>query len=986
MNVFSKTSDSSVLTDSKSTRPSSYSYLPGGDQPAAALLAILIATGGVALSGQGALAQVANNVNYDAASGAVQVDNNAFDIQTGALDNDSDIPLPALLPTETREGMAQPVIEGKFAPNTVELTPDVNYINQSFNEILQNSDSNGAGENRSSDRRYDINAESLEVTTQFNLSHREGSHAYGEGIEVTVFGEDGEVVSQESTFVRGGRVKIGPDGQPLPDAAQLNVSYGAGDRVQLRVLNLRRDGADPSESGIYFNNDGEFIVEDLQNGGDLDFDDGNYLSISEGRGAADGLESSDVVSVETETTETPLAPEIRVEQVVEEEIIENVVESDTIASEDRDWGSVSLPDERPTASRIGHAESAVTETGETLVYDRYTGGSQLRAGSDGLGFTGQLKPLVENPNVPPTLLTGNLTFNPFVGDNEAGLTGSLGITQFVTPTHRLATDALGNVIDNPDAEGDRLVEPGGLFTNRRLVGYVPPTPEETVLGNQLFSSNGVFQLPADQPVVINPADAQKVGHGNAAYTNNVGGVLIEAANGEMSFVPQWTAAGYAQESVALEAGEATRVIYALVPQQAGQNLTLGQSYDVNEVAGGYEIAAGGFSVISADRQPQNFAEETTEVYAVEDTMPGNNAVTALFNGIQGIYAEEPGGPRVATVDVGLASEADARVGNVLFPVDTIAGDPGQQAYGQTTRAAGFYLGGSVTGGIGNQRDVVRETTIEMDQVVEELRTRRTLRTFETPIMQMDTVVTQRTETTTENGRAFFDINNRGELTNVNFIESDGQTTSVTNDFLETKTSTVRGEETLVSSVTTETTELLGVDAIEMDRATTDGSDSYANFSAVQGELALGGVLNFGNTPWSSAANTVRAELFAQDTVIGRGGNGSEVGWRAEALFHPFGEAQREAYQYDADGNAVPVYQTAPVLDANGEQVVETLTAANGELVDVLVNEFELDADGNRVLATVGTGKAKGPGVYVRVEDAFGDDEGVVVAGGLQLSF
>ncbi|MEL6816044.1 MAG: hypothetical protein AAFP03_14725 [Cyanobacteria bacterium J06598_3] len=962
-----------------------YRCLPSGEKPTAALLAILIATGGVAFSGQSALAQTASNVNFDPISGAVQVDNNAFDIQTGALENDSDIPLPALLPTETREGLAQPVVDGKLAPNTVEFTPDVTYINQSFNEILQNSQRNAADENPAAQSRFDINAESLEVTTQFNLSHREGSHAYGEGIEVTVFGENGEVISQESTFVRGDRVNIGPDGQPLPDASQLNVSYGAGDKVQLRVLNLRRDGQAPSESGIYFNNDGEFIVEDLQNGGDLDFDDGNYLSISEGRGAADGIESQDVVSVETQTTETPLAPEVRVEQVVEEEIIENVVESDTVATEEREWGSVSLPDELP-ATRIGHAESAVTDAGETLVYDRYTGGSQLRAGSDGLGFTGQLKPLVDNPNVPPTLLSGNLTFNPFVGDNEAGLTGSLGITQFITPTHRLATDALGNVIDNPDADGDRLVEPGGLFTNRRLVGYVPPTPEETVLGNQLFSDNGIFQLPADQSVVINPSDAQKVGRGNAAYTNNVGGVLIEAADGEMSFVPQWTAAGYEPDAIALDAGEARRVIYALVPQQAGQNLALGQRYDVNEVAGGYEIAAGGFSVISADRQPQNFAEETTEVYAVEDTLPGNNAVTALFNGIQGTYAEAPGGPRVPTVDVGLAAEADARVGNTLFPLDTIAGDPGQQAYGQTTRAAGFYLGGSVTGGIGNQRDQVRSTTIEMDQVVEELLTRRTLRTFETPIVQLDTAVTQRTETTESFGSAFFDINKQGELTNVNFIERDGQTTSVANDLVETKTSTIRGEETLVSEVTSETTELLNVDTIEMDRQTTDGSDSYANFSAVQGELALGGVLNFGNTPWSSAANTVRAELFAEDTVLGRGGSGSDVGWRAEALFHPFGEVQREAYQYDADGNAVPVYQTMPVMDANGEQVVETLTAANGELVDVLVNAFELDADGNRVLASVGTGKAKGPGVYVRIEDAFGDDEGVTVAGGLQLSF
>ncbi|MEO0708576.1 MAG: hypothetical protein AAF050_23355, partial [Cyanobacteria bacterium J06649_5] len=116
------------------------------------------------------------------------------------------------------------------------------------------------------------------------------------------------------------------------------------------------------------------------------------------------------------------------------------------------------------------------------------------------------------------------------------------------------------------------------------------------------------------------------------------------------------------------------------------------------------------------------------------------------------------------------------------------------------------------------------------------------------------------------------------------------------------------------------------------------------------------------------------------------GNGSEVGWRAEATFHPFGEVQREAYQYDEAGNAVPVYQTEAVRDANGQQVVETLTSPDGQQVDLLVNQFALDANGDRIAQSVGTGEAKGPGIYIRVEDAFDDDEGVVVAGGLQLSF
>ena len=69
--------------------------------------------------------------------------------------------------------------------------------------------------------------------------------------------------------------------------------------------------------------------------------------------------------------------------------------------------------------------------------------------------------------------------------------------------------------------------------------------------------------------------------------------------------------------------------------------------------------------------------------------------------------------------------------------------------------------------------------------------------------------------------------------------------------------------------------------------------------------------------------------------------GSETGWRAEALFHPFGEQQRAAHQYDAAGNAVALYQTEPVRDASGAQVMETLSQVDGGTVAVPVNQFVL---------------------------------------------
>ncbi|MEL7225529.1 MAG: hypothetical protein AAGL17_11885, partial [Cyanobacteria bacterium J06576_12] len=375
------------------------------------------------------------------------------------------------------------------------------------------------------------------------------------------------------------------------------------------------------------------------------------------------------------------------------------------------------------------------------------------------------------------------------------------------------------------------------------------------------------------------------------------------------------------------------------------------------------------------------------VYTVEDTLTGQNAVTNEFNGVQGVYAETLGGNRVSTVDLNVSNEADARVGNILLPTETIASDPGQQAYGRTTRAAGFYLGGALTAGIGNQRDTIRQSTIEMDRVTTEMRIQRTVNTFMAPIIERETALIQRTETTREEGTARFNINAEGRLTNVRFTDSSSEIVSVDNKVLERDRTTVRGEEILVDSETFETIEVMDSELIEMDQESDTRSDSYANVSGVQGELALGGVLNFGNTPWSSAANTVRAELFARDTVIGLSDDaGTETGWRAEMLFHPFGEVQRDAYQYNAQGNAIPVYQTEAVTDANGRPVYETLADASGQSAAVRVNQFVTDENGDRIAQTVGTGDARGPGIYVRVEDTFNNDEGVVIAGGFQFSF
>ena len=940
------------------------------------LLSLILAIGRIGFASQQAIAQT---VVRDSTTGAVQVDRNAFDIKTGPLENSSNIPLPAGLIGETREHLSQPVVPGKRAPNTIEIAPDLDYINRSFEQQL-GREREGEGE---SDRvSYTMQPESLQMTTRFTLRHRAQDHDYGEGIQVTVYRADGTVRTQESAFVSGDAVTIGPDGQPLPSTAELNVVYGADETVELRVLNVRSNGAAASESGIYFAQDGSFVVEDLQNGGDRDFNDGDYVQLSGGRGNAQTLEERSNISYETQIVEIPLDPELRQEIVEETAIVSNLVEFDQVLAEERIWGQIELPE--TVATRLGHARAARTPDNQTLVYDRYSGTAQVRLGSDGAGLTGQLSPLINNPSAPPTLLTGNITFDPTADDNEAGLTATLGITQFLNPTHRAARDIFGNrILSNG---GPTLLEPTGLFHNRRMVGYVPPEESQPVLGTPITSTNGIFELPTDRAVTIDAPDPQQVGRGNAAYTDNVGGLLLEDAAGGLEFVPQWTASGYETLPINLEAGQVRRIIYALVPQQTNQNLQLGQRYAVTNSAEGYRIAEGNFTIITADQQPQNFVQENAEIYAVEDTLPGRNAVTNLFNGIQGRYAQEVGGDRIPTIDVSVPNEVDARVGNRLLPVSMTEAIPGQPAYARTTVAGGFYLGGSFTSGIGNQQDTVNRITANMLQSTDEIRTLRTTNIFATPLTQIDSIEIATTETTVDSGLASFEIDAQGELTNVIFSERERQSEDVSTAVVNRTSELQRDEELLLSSQTDETVEqrTSPMQLIEQDASSEE--DTYPNFAPLQGEIAFGGVLNFGNTPWSPAANTARAELFARDILVGKGSD-SETGWRAEVVVHPFGEQRREAFRYDEAGNAVPIYRTEPVLDRGGQQIVETLTDESGKTVDLFVNQFALDETGDRIPQKVGTGQPIGPGLYLRVEDLFsGSDEGIEFAGGIQFDF
>ncbi|MEM8505915.1 MAG: hypothetical protein AAF716_22530 [Cyanobacteria bacterium P01_D01_bin.1] len=925
--------------------------------------------------------------------GSVRVNNNANEIRTGPLRNASNIPLPAALPESTSEGVAIDVDPTRQAPNSIEIRPDVSYIEETFNQVVDDA----LGPNT----RYDIQRNSLQVSTTFGLSRVAGQHGYAEGIQVTVINADGTRGEPQTVFVRGGKVTQGPNGNALPESGSIEVTYGADDVVELRVLNIRRNRAEPTESAIYFTRDfsddgriGEFIVEDLQNGGDLDFADGEYVQAPTGLGSAVAIATREIEN-RTETTEAEtvtLPPFINQVTSVNEVVVAG--EEQTLVEEtelSRERGQVEIDSGGTPSNLSGHARGVRTQDDEQLVYSRYANAVEARLGSDGVSVAGQLRPLINNPNVPPTLLNGNVRFDPFADDNQAGLTSTLGFTQYLTRTHQVAEDIFGNPVVRAEDEDSNLLVPMGLFRNRQIVGYVPPTAQ----GGPLVSVNGVFELPADQGIEIAMPDPQRIGRGQSAYTDNVGGLLIEQTDGQMSFVPQWTKDGYAQSSVDLSPGEATRIIHALVPQQPGQDLQLDQRYAVTTGAGGgYAIADGGFRIISADLQPQNFlletagGSETAEIYAVEDTVAAGNAATGEFNGIQGIYTEVLGGEPVATVDLSVADEADARVGSLLSSVSALwaAGQPG---YMKTTRAGGVYLGGSLTGGLGNQEDTVRLSRVTTTSAIDEVFERRTIETFSSARSRQEITRTESGTIDRNTGMADFQINEAGELASATFTPGP-ETVTITIDEQVTRElgDIDLGPRVLVETETTtdEVPSSQVVREISREQESITTRESSPNFSAVLGEVAVGGVYNFGNTPWTAAANTARAEVFYRDTVFGRDAGDSDVGIRGEVVFHPFGEVERDAYQVDAAGEVVPVYQTEPVLDANGDQVTERMTGDNGESVEVPVNRFVLDEAGDRIAQRVGTGKAKGPGAYLRVENVFGNDSGVEVAGGIQLTF
>lgn len=339
------------------------------------------------VSANSAIAQETRSSVTRASDGHVLVESGVFNFRTGELSNDSNVPLPTALPRVVTERVAVPHDVSQQAPNEVFVSIDEGELRRQVRELSG----------------LEAGDYTAEVTGSINTA--EDSHAFGEGAEMR--DPDGNI---QSAFVRGSSVTTGPNGEELSTSETMSAEFSNGEEVRVRILNLRPDSDEVFESGVYFDEAGNIITEDLPNGGirnddtdseerEPDFDDGDIFDIEGGFLGAEFLEEDIEVSVE-ETLEA--------------------------------W--------EPPTSLYSTLLGIVDEEGNPTATNRFG------IDTDGIvRYTHQLRPIGARNR--PLIINGTFSVDPFTGNNEELLNLSLGAKQFITPTHRdNQISELGNVV------------------------------------------------------------------------------------------------------------------------------------------------------------------------------------------------------------------------------------------------------------------------------------------------------------------------------------------------------------------------------------------------------------------------------------------------------------------------------------------------------------------------------------------------------------
>jgi hypothetical protein len=436
----------------------------------------------------------------------------------------------------------------------------------------------------------------------------------------------------------------------------------------------------------------------------------------------------------------------------------------------------------------------------------------------------------------------------------------------------------------------------------------------------------------------------------------------------------WNASGHLQQQTQITAsGKGAELIQALVPQQPGQDLQLGKEYSVKvNPDGSYSVSQNGndaFNVIAADSHPQNFASTANpDVYAVEDTVTDRpNASTSFFNGKVGEYVDPTTGQIRKTIDIN-----DANVGNQInTPEVTI---PGQNGRVQVSGGATAYVFGRVGFGAGE----VDKTTTTTTQLF--------LNTDQTKNVFKDTTTTSGVNVTTQTGTNTETTINTINATETTYLNSDGSITSeITNPQVVNSQSTSAKDLGAPMSVnigeTTNTESELVDSSVSSQRQLIDEivKTRREKELAVVGNLTVGAGVQFtlSGTPGTEAANTLALEAF----VMGDTQGGAYAGGAVEVVLNPWGSKEKLGYDI-VNGKAVPMWQTQPVLDDQGNQV---FVEKNGQ--KIAVNEFKLDANGNRIPLKVETGEARGPQFFLRADtkvDLNGGDTEIRGYGGIRI--
>jgi hypothetical protein len=898
-------------------------------------------------------------VNED---GTFNVDLNAFDLES-VNPNNQDIPGQSESLILGPEAEANPGLSNEnLAPNAVQYRLDpVNIATQISDQLP------GAS----------LQPGSVEATSTIELKRNPGAAGYAQELTAVVYGPDGKVKSKDTIATRGEQVVQGTNGEELPSEAKLEIKYGIGDRLVVSAGNIRNNGEKSTQSGVYVvAPDGKFqklTVEDMQGGGDKDAND---ALLSEN---LDAIGSALIDQRYTLVTSKPFVEETR----TNEQAVVNTQEQRNRV-EYRDWREIEqqkIRDEQPItgvlhSNLLSHSNGIPIDEEGAAIFQTQASNRSFQLGTEGASVVFQSKPLGD-PTAPPTILTGTANFDPFAKPGNTIFDATATLNQFLTPTHDKAIDpTTGKPIMDPNNPTKHALVSDGIGGDpQRLAGYVPEVPDRILPGQSIPSENGVFSLPKNEAILVGPTDYEEVGRGRSWYTDNVGGLIIEKSDGSSAFIPQWNKDGFVKSLTEFEAGEINKITYALVPEQDGQNLKLNKSYPVTTDKDGNYVTQspeGTFKVIAADKNPENFEQYNPgiEVYGVEDTLPNITNARGL---IQGEYRQEKEGELIKTNDVSDAKNSDARLGNnVQTPAIPLSGEPGQNPYNHAPQnVGGLVASASLSTGVG-RRDVT-STTITTDIGKEEKSTVRDTVDVSSVTPGQKVTKTPGTNTSTEifnkTSEAKFNVDETGKL-------GLGDVTVIDNKLISsTSAKDLRSEDSKTTFVqtapTTQTEKLVSSEQLSSVVWVTDKKitteqekETELAIAPVMGKVSVDYIQNLGGTAWTDAANKLVVGGYVQGVVAGESdGNPTEYGARAKFVLNPLGEEQKPAFNVSSTGKATPIYETKPVMDDEGKPIMTTITTPDGRQLEVEVNEFIRDANGQLMQEKTGTGKAKGPQMY-----------------------